>query len=88
MSKNIFEVISEFGSNFAIQNDLILMEGIIYYFMLSNDKNIYRGKLITYYINKIEKRFIFENVEIYNGNSFENYTKSLSTSFIDKIYYF
>ena len=74
--------------NFVIQDISKLIEGFVYYFKQINDKNIYKGKFkIIYYNQKTETRFIFEDVEIYNGSSFQHFTYSLSTPFIDKIYY-
>lgn len=85
MVDNLFNVITEFGDSFAIQDISILVPGVEYYFTRTYDKNIYKGKFKEIY-NKYEKRFIFENVEIYNGSRFENFTKFFSTNGVDKIY--
>ncbi len=86
MGENLLKVITEFGDSFAIQDISILCPGVEYYFTRTYDKNIYKGKFKEIY-NKYEKRFIFENVEIYNGSRFENFTKLFSTNGIDKIYH-
>lgn len=86
MGDNLFKVISEFGDSFAIQDSSIIVPGIEYYFTRSYDKNIYKGKF-KQICNKFEKRFIFENVEIYDGAKFQHFTKLFSTPGVDKIYH-
>ncbi len=84
MSDNLIQMIKDFGDNFAIQDDSILINDIRYYFTKKNDKNIYRG------IFKGHHKFgyvVFHNVEVYNGNSFQYYVNSLSSPYIDKLYY-
>jgi len=86
MEDNLFNVIKQFGDSFAIQDISIIVPGIEYYFTRSYDKNIYKGKFKEIY-NKSEKRFIFTDVEIYNGSGFQHFTKLFSTCGIDKIYH-
>jgi hypothetical protein len=86
MVDNPFNVIAEFGDSFAIQDISILVPDIEYYFTRTYDKNIYKGKFKEI-CNKYEKRFIFENVETYDGSRFQNFTKLFSTPDVDKIYH-
>ncbi len=86
MGDNLFNIIAEFGDSFAIQDMSTLLPGIEYYFIRTNDKNIYKGKLKQIYYT-FEKRFIFEKVEIYNGSKFQHFTDLFSTIGIDKIYH-
>ncbi len=84
MSENLLKVIKEFGDTFAIQDKSIMTTDIIYYFTKKNDANIYKG------IFKEHNKFgydIFHSVEIYNGKGFQHYTNTLSSPYIDKIYY-
>jgi len=85
-SKDLISVIQS-SDNFVIQDNSVLTDGIIYYFTQINDKNFYKGIFKIIYYNETETRFIFDNVEIYNGSSFQHCTYRLSTPFIDKIYY-
>lgn len=86
MGDNLFKVIDEFGDSFAVQDISILVTGVEYYFTRIYDRNIYKGKFKEI-CNKHEKRFIFINVEIYNGSRFQNFTELFSTIGIDKIYH-
>jgi hypothetical protein len=89
MSENLLEIIK----HFELQDYSILISGVSYYFKTDtkNDNDttnniIYKGKFKSYN-NQFEKRFIFEEVEIYNGSCFQHYTNLLSTNNIDKMYY-
>ncbi len=84
MSENLVNLIREFGDNFAIQDDSILMNDIKYYFTRKNDTNIYNGIFKGYH--KLGY-VIFHNVYIYNRNGFQHYINCLSSPYIDKIYY-
>lgn len=86
MIDNLFNIITDFGDSFAIQNISILVPGVEYYFTRTYDKNIYKGKFKQIY-DKTEKKFIFEKVEIYNGSRFQHFTDLFSTHGIDKIYH-
>jgi hypothetical protein len=86
MGDNLINVINQFGESFEIQDISILVPGIEYYFTCTYDKNFYKGKFKQIY-NKSEKRFIFTEVEIYNGHVFQHFTKLFSTCEIDKIYH-
>jgi hypothetical protein len=84
MSENLIQLLKDFGNDFVIQDNSILINDIIYYFTKKNDANIYRG------IFKGHHKFgytIFHNVEIYNGSGFQHYVNSLSSPYIDKIYH-
>jgi hypothetical protein len=85
MSEKLDNIIAEFGDSFSIKDISILVPGLVYYFTCKN-KNIYKGKFEKY-INEFEERFIFENVEIYDGTKFKHFTQSYSATTIDKIYY-
>ncbi len=84
MSENLIHLIREFGDNFAIQDDSILINDVKYYFTKKNDTNIYNGIFKGYH--KLGYA-IFQNVEIYNGISFNHHVNCLSTPYIEKIYY-
>jgi len=64
MTDNLFNVITESGDSFAVQDVSILVPGVEYYFTHIYDKNIYKGKFKEIY-NKYEKIFIFETVDGY-----------------------
>jgi hypothetical protein len=84
MANNLIQIIKELGDNFAVQDESILINDILYYFTKKNDHNIYKGYF------KGHHKFgyiIFHNVEIYNGSGFQSYAGLLSTTNIDKIYY-
>jgi len=85
MTDNLFNVITESGDSFAVQDVSILVPGVEYYFTRIYDKNIYKGKFKEIY-NKYEKRFIFETVEIYDGTKFQYFARLFSTNGVDKIY--
>ena len=84
---NSLRTIIEDNDNLVIQDPSILIEGVVYYFTEINDKNIYRGKFKNSFNNEIKKRFVFTDVDIYNGTGFQIFTYQLSTPNIDKIYY-
>lgn len=84
MTENLIQMLKDFGDDFVIQDNSILINDIIYYFTKTNDANVYRG------IFKGVHKFgytIFNNVEIYNGTGFQPYVNSLSTPYISKIYH-
>lgn len=83
---NSLRTIIEDNDNLAIQDTSLLTEGLVYYFTEVNDKNIYRGKFKNTFNNEHKKRFVFNDVEIYNGTGFQIFTYQLSTPNINKIY--
>lgn len=84
---NSLRTIIEDNDNLVIQDTSSLIEGFVYYFTHVNDKNIYRGKFKNTFDNEYKKRFVFTDVEIYNGTGFQMFTYQFSTPYINKIYY-
>jgi hypothetical protein len=84
MENNLYNVINEYGESNEIKLDnLVTMNE--YYFTLKLNKNIYKGKFKET-CNRIQKRYLFENVEVYDGYKFQHYGGIFSTTNIDKIY--
>lgn len=84
MNDNIYNIIKEFGDNFAIQDKSLLIKDVKYYFSKINDTNIYQG---TFHKIDLCNQFLFQDVKIFKDNMFVDYTNIMNTPFIDKIYY-
>jgi hypothetical protein len=74
------------SDNFAIQNDSLLVKGFYYYFKMSNDDRLFRGKLKNIFTT-FERRLVFTDVSFLEGDEFKKFCNEISSSIIYKIYY-
>lgn len=77
--------------NFVVQDHSYLQVGLKYYFSQScNNEVIYEGTLVNIIMpteTMNEKRYIFNDVNKYENKKLIEYIHTVSSPFIDKIYY-
>jgi hypothetical protein len=74
------------SDDFVIHNDSLLVKELFYYFKQFNDTRLFIGKFKNRF-NTFERRLVFNDVKVLEGDEFKPFCKEISSNKINKIYY-